>query len=80
MAVSEVPIVAKKTSKPAEESKRNGTLIRVSDEFASLMKKASSLRDESIGDFADKELLDRVREIYAEALSAETKELQGKTK
>lgn len=77
MAVIEAPIVAKKSSKPAVQPKRYGTLIRVSDDFAEAIKEAAGFRGQSISEFADAELLERIRKVYSDDVIAKAKKLQG---
>lgn len=72
--------VAKKKSSTNAEPRRYGTLIRVSDEFADAIRKASALADVSHSEFADDHLLAIVQRIYRDALAKESKRMGGGTK
>lgn len=56
------------------------TLIRVSDEFADAIRKASALTDVSHSDFADTHLLAIVQRIYRDTLAKESKRMGGQGK
>lgn len=74
------PVAKKKTTtgdKPAQEPKRYGTLIRVSDQFADAIRNASTLEKLSMAEFADKHLLQAVTSRYRALLAAETKRIGG---
>lgn len=61
----------------AGEKKRYGTLIRVSDEFADVLKKAAVLHQQSMAQFADKHLLPVAKTRYQSAMTKESKKLKG---
>ncbi len=71
----------KKTTKPANETetKRYGTLIRVSDEFAEALRDVTGIEKTTVAEFADSVLLPLVRKRYREAILREAKRLEGET-
>ena len=82
MAASPGVMMARKKStdkEPAREpAKRYGTLIRVSDDFAELLRKVCPLAGQSAADFVDENLLAIVQKRYRDLLKSESKKLGGK--
>lgn len=63
------PAVAKKkTSAPKSAPKRYGTLIRVTDEFAEVIKEAASIEKMSVAEFAQTHLIEVARTRYKAAV------------
>jgi hypothetical protein len=54
--------------KPAEENKRNGRLVRVSDEFAEALDDAVGLEKSTVAAFADAYLLPVVQKRYKDVI------------
>jgi hypothetical protein len=69
--------VAKKRAATPGQPKRYGTLVRVSDEFADALRKASALQSVSMADFADTHLLAVVQKLYRDTLAKESKRMGG---
>lgn len=65
--------VAKKKPSPKADPKRSGTMIRVSDEFAEVYRKACALHNLNAAEFADLHLLPHVRKVYRDLLAKESK-------
>jgi hypothetical protein len=61
--------------KTEPEPKRQGTMIRVSDDFAEVFRKACNLEGLNSAEFVDSHFLPLVRRIYRELLDRETKEM-----
>ena len=74
LAGRETPVAKKKTEGKA---KRFGTLIRVSNEFADAMSRASSFEKISMAKFADKHLLAIVEKRYRDAVLKEARRMEG---
>jgi hypothetical protein len=70
-------VVAKKKSTEPEPSKRYGTLIRVSDEFADALRQAAAFEGLSQGEFATRHLLAVVEKHYRDAVLKEAKRIGG---
>jgi hypothetical protein len=70
------PAVSRKKS--PSDSKRYGTLIRVSDEFAQAIRDAASFEKLSISEFANNHLLAVVQKRYRDAVVKEAKRMEGK--
>ena len=73
-AMAEVRGVAKK--KTAGSTKRYGTLVRVSDEFAKALSDATKFEGSSVAEFADAHLLPIVRKRYRDAVLKEAKRME----
>jgi hypothetical protein len=72
-AIREAPVSKKKQGDP----KRYGTLIRVSDEFAESIRRASSFEGVSVAEFAALHLLPIVERRYKEAVLKEARRVEG---
>jgi hypothetical protein len=70
--------MAKKKAAASAGPKRYGTLVRVSDDFADALRKASALQGVSMADFADANLLAVVQKLYVDTLARESKRMGGK--
>jgi hypothetical protein len=67
-----------KSEKPKSEgTKRYGTLIRVSDEFAQAIRDVTSFEKVSMAEFADTHLLPLVRKRYRDAVLREARRIEG---
>lgn len=67
---------AKKTTRPSD-TKRYGTLIRVTDEFAESVRKASAAEDMTVGEFATRYFQAIADKRYRDAILKEAKRLEG---
>jgi hypothetical protein len=67
--------VAKKKS--GATPKRHGTLIRVSDEFASALSVITRFENVSVAEFADTRLLPIVRKMYRDSILKEARRMEG---
>jgi len=67
--------MAKKKS--AATSKRFGSMVRLSDEFAEALSDAAGMEKLSAAKFADAHLLPIVRKRYRDAVLKEAKRLEG---
>jgi hypothetical protein len=74
-AVAEIRDVAKKKS--AGTSKRYGTLVRVSDDFAKALSEVTRFEGSSVAEFADAHLLPVVRKRYRDAVIKEARRMEG---
>lgn len=70
--------MAKKKAPEQEKPKRYGTLIRVSDEFAEIVRDASSLEKMSVAEFAAAYLMPVAVKRYRETLVSKAKKAEGK--
>jgi hypothetical protein len=70
--------VAKKKAESLAEPKRYGTLIRVSNEFASAVKDAASFEKVSIADFLDAHVRAAVERRYRDAVLKEARRFEEK--
>lgn len=70
--------MAKAKKKFPSQTKRYGTLIRVTDEFAEAVKRAASFENVSVAEFAGMHLLPVVEKRYREAVTREAKRMEGK--
>jgi hypothetical protein len=71
-------VAKSKKAASADQPKRYGTLIRVSDEFAEVIRTASSFEKLSIAEYATMHLLQVVQKRYKEAVVREAKRMEGK--
>ena len=69
--------VAKKNASGGEPAKRYGTLIRVSDQLADVIRKVCPIDGQSAAEFLDEHVLSIVQEIYRDRLAGETKRMAG---
>jgi hypothetical protein len=63
--------------KHPSDSKRYGTLVRVSDEFAEALRDVVSFEKTSIAEYADAHLLPIVRKRYRDAVIKKARNLEG---
>jgi hypothetical protein len=59
-------------------AKRYGTLIRVTDDFAELMREASSFEKMSVAEYANTYLMPVVQKRHKEAVVSKAKKMEGK--
>ena len=67
--------VAKKRAAPKDEAKKNGTMIRVTDEVAEALRKVCALEDMSAAEFSTAYYLPIIQKRYRELIAAESKRI-----
>ncbi len=63
--------------KASQTAKRQGTMIRVSDEFAAALRDATRIEGTTAAQFVDAHLLPVVRKRYRESVLREATRLEG---
>jgi hypothetical protein len=69
--------MAKKKAGGGEKPRRYGTLIRVTDEFAQALRRASSFEKVSMAEYAATHLLPVVERRYRDAVLKEARRIEG---